>query len=248
MTDTTLQSLKTGRLSTQAEQYLVRLIEGGTFDPGDRLPSEHELAAQLGISRATLREALQNLEQQGVVVRRHGVGTFVARSYTHLLDSGLERLESILELAARRGLPLGLDALEVRQKPADATIAEKLLIPHGSPVTSVERIIRADETPVAYMMDVTPASVLSPEEIGESFAGSVLDLLRQRPDLNVSQAVAVLVACSADRNLARRLEVRRGEAILLIEEVLFNDVGQPVEFSCNYFLPAFFRFHVVRRL
>jgi GntR family transcriptional regulator len=248
MTDTTLQSLRTGRLSAQAEQVLLTRIEEGTFRPGDRLPSEQELAARLGISRPTLREALQHLEQQGVVVRKHGIGTFVAQAYNHLLDSGLERLESILELAAHRGLQLRFNALQVQLKPANATLADKLRIPAGSLLTSVERVLCTDETPVAYMVDVVPASILSPADIGAAFRGSVLDLLRQRPDLNVSQAVAELIARNAGRSLASRLGVGRGEAILLIEELLFDEEGQPVEFSRNYFRPAFFRFHVVRRL
>ena len=76
-----MQQLKIDKtpLYLQARQHLLALIEDGTFRPGEQLPSEADLAGQLGISRPTLREALQHLERQGLIVRKHGVGTFVSR-------------------------------------------------------------------------------------------------------------------------------------------------------------------------
>jgi len=122
MSNDNVQPLRARRLSlvTQAQQYLLALVEKGTYRPGEQLPSEKELAAQLGISRPTLREALLNLEQEGVVVRKHGVGTFVAPGYDSRLESGLERLESILDLATRQHLQVQVENLDVQQVPANA--------------------------------------------------------------------------------------------------------------------------------
>jgi GntR family transcriptional regulator len=249
MTNDSLQPLRTNRisLSEQAQEYLHSLIDGGTYEPGERLPSEKELAARLGISRPTLREALQHLEQDGVVVRKHGVGTFVAPGYDHRLESGLERLESILELAARQGLDLRFSDLRIGEEPANAELADKLGVKPGCPLTRVERVIRADGRPVAYMEDIVPAAVLSGADIDKGFRGSVLDLLRQAEDLRVAQAVADIVALNADAALASRLSVEEGQALLLLEEVLFDEEGKVVEFSRNYHIPDFFRFHIVRR-
>jgi GntR family transcriptional regulator len=249
MTDGLVQPLKANRLSlsTQAQQYLRSLIENGTYRPGEQLPSQAELAVQLGISRPTLREALLNLEQEGIIVRRHGVGTFVAPGYGERLESGLERLESILESAARQGQALHFDALDVQQVPADEGLAERLQVPPGTPLTSVGRAILAENIPVAFMQDILAAAVLAPTDIGTSFNGSVLDLLRQLPGRHVAQAVAEIVALNADAFLASTLEVAPGAAIVLIEEMLFDDQGIPMGFSRNYFIPEFFRFHVVRR-
>jgi GntR family transcriptional regulator len=249
MTDNGVQPIRTQKVSlpTRAQHYLLELIEDGTYQPGERLPSEADLAVQLGISRPTLREALLNLEQEGVIVRRHGVGTFVRPPYARRLEGGLERLESILELAARQGLQLHFRALEVEHEPASPELASILHLPAGQPLTRVQRVILVDGTPVAYMLDVVPSALLAPEEIDEDFGGSVLDLLRQRENLQAAQAVADIVALDADRSLAEKLAVRRGQALLLIEEILFDDGGTPIEFSRNYFVPDFFRFHVVRR-
>jgi GntR family transcriptional regulator len=231
----------------QTQQYLLDLIEQGTYEPGEQLPSEKLLAVQLGISRSTLREALLNLEQDGVVIRRHGVGTFVAPGYEHRLESGLERLESILELAARQGFQVRIEGLEVRQMSADAQLGERLQVPPGTELTGVRRVICVDKTPIAYMADFVLSSILPPDQVGESFNGSVLDLLREKELAEITQVVAHIVAMTADRSLGERLKVKRGQPLLLMEETVFAGDGEIVEFSRNYFVPDHFQFHVIRR-
>jgi len=248
MTNSAVQPLKTNRTSlpAQAQQYLLSLIRAGTYQPGEQLPSENELATQLGISRPTLREALHNLEQEGVVVRRHGVGTFIASGYGRRLESGLERLESILTLAARQGMQIRCEGLEAKEEPADSELAERLQVSQGTPLTCVCRVIMVDRTPVAYMFDAVPASILAPRNVDGAFNGSVLDLLRQKVNLPIALAIADIVALNADAFLARKLSIEPGQAILLIEETLMDNKGLVVDFSRNYFIPDFFRFHVVR--
>ena len=243
-----MRPLKVNRLplSLQAQQYLRHTIENGTYQPGERLPSEANLAAELGISRGTLREALLNLEQEGIIVRKHGVGTFVAPGCEHRLESGLERLESILELAARRGLQTKFDALQVREEPADVELADRLQATPGTLVTSVRRVIVVDKVPVAYMRDVVLTSILPSVAVDESFNGSVLDLLKHKREQPIAQAMADIVALNADASLADRLGLEPGQAVLLIEETLFDKRGMPIGFSENYFVPDFFRFRVVR--
>lgn len=248
MTDDLVQPIRTSRisLSLQAQQYLLSLIEDGSYEPGEQLPSEFELAAQLGISRPTLREALLNLEQEGFIVRKHGVGTFVAAGYRNRLESGLERLESVLELAAQQKMRVAVRDLVVSEEPAGAELAEWIRITPGLPVTVVRRVIVVDEVPVAYLVDSVPGSILSPADVTADFHGSVLDLLRQKPGVRVAHAVANIVAINADPFLAGKLGVNPGQALLLLEETVHDGAGQPFEFSRNYFVPEFFRFRVVR--
>lgn len=249
MNSDVVRPLKTNRdsLSTQALQYLTGLLEDGAYQAGEQLPSEADLAAQLGISRPTLREALLNLEQEGLVVRKHGVGTFVTAGYESRLESGLERLESILELAARQEMQLTYDDLLVREEAAEPGLDDKLQIAPGSSVTKVQRVIQSEGRPVAYMVDLVPSAILPAAAIDRTFSGSVLDLLRKNHNTEIAQAVADIVALNADGSLAQRLAVEPGEAVLLLEEVLFDAAGRAIGCSRNYFLPDFFRFHVVRR-
>lgn len=248
MTDDRVQPIKAKvSLSAQVRQYLQDLFDSGTYAPGEQLPSENELATQLGISRSTLREALRDLESEGAIVRKHGVGTFVASSYEHRLETGLERLESVLTVALRQGSLVHCSDLQVQAEPASPEVAAKLQVRPGSTLTSVSRIIVVDDRPSAFMLDVVPTSILSPEDVDDSFDGSVLDLLRQKQDLQAAWAVADIVACSADEQLAEELGVPPGHALLLLEELLYNAESQPLEFSLNFFVPDRFRFHLVRR-
>ena len=244
-----MQPLKVERASlpVQTQQYLLSLLENGVYQPGDQLPSENELASQLGISRPTLREALRNLEQDGVVIRKHGVGTFVSHAFGDRLESGLERLESILELAGRQGLQLSYDALQVWEEAADKELAETLQVSPGTVLTNVSRVIKGEGRPVAYMVDVVRATVLGPDDVDGDFNGSVLDLLRQKPELRVDQAVADIVALDADADLARQLEIEPGRAVLLVQETMYDGAGSAIGFSRNFFNPDFFRFHIIRR-
>ncbi|NLE99955.1 MAG: GntR family transcriptional regulator [Anaerolineales bacterium] len=239
--------LRTDKLHRQVEQHLLALIHSGFYRPGERLPSEIDLARQIGVSRPTLREALLHLKQAGVVVRKHGVGTFVASAYGLHLESGLERLESVQEMAARQGVEARIEALESSLEGASDDVAEWLGIEPGAPLTTIRRTIVVDGKPVAYMVDAVLPSLLTPQDIDSSFGGSVLDVLRQQPHVHVAQAIAHIVPVNADGFLAGRLRVRVGQALLLLEELLVEDEGAPIEFSRNYFAPDCFRFHIIRR-
>src|SRR5918997_4284125 len=99
-----------------AEEALRSWLATGRHRPGERLPPEQELSAHLGISRGTLRTALQRLEDTGEIVRRQGSGTYVGRVQGTALDEGLEKLVSYRELARRRGVDLSLGELQVDER------------------------------------------------------------------------------------------------------------------------------------
>ncbi len=244
-----MHELKTDRrpLHIQTQRHLLRLIEEGAYEPGEQLPSESKLAAQLGISRPTLREALFYLEQEGVIVRKHGVGTFVAPAYQERLVSGLERLDSIMAMAKRHGMSAQVLRLSVQEVGADEQVATRLNLAPGTPLTCVRRSIAVDGCSAAYLVDFVPGEVLAPETVDGSFDGSVLDLLMQRASVRICQAVAEITAINADARLAEQLDTEPGEALLLLSETLLTEEFVPVEFSRNYFLPDFFDFHVLRR-
>src|SRR5919201_1098957 len=120
----------------------------GRHRPGDRLPPEHELGAMLGVSRGTLRTALERLESTGEIVRRQGSGTFVASiARPPALDEGLERLESYTSLARRRGVKLTLGELSIEREPLDADGAGKFGVEPGTLATTIGRLLLADDEP-----------------------------------------------------------------------------------------------------
>ena len=212
-----------------------------------RLPTEPKLARQLGVSRATLREAMRTFETQGLLRRRQGVGTFVVRPQ-HVLDSGLEVLESIETLAERSGLRVMPGELEIGHRFAREREARTLGLKPGSSVTQVSRVILAEGHPVAYLLDILPMHVLSPEEISNGFRGSVLDFLILRGNPQLINSHCEIAATAATSEIARALNIQRGDSLLRFESRLFSIEGEVIDYSLGYFLPGYFRFHVIRQL
>jgi GntR family transcriptional regulator len=223
---------------------LADLIAG--LPANSRLPSEPDLAKQLGVSRATLREAMRMFETQGLIRRRQGAGTFVVGKVP-VLESGLEVLESMLTLARRMNMDVGPGEVYIDRVPAEGECAEALGVAEGAGLVRVSRTMRADSRPVAYLVDTLPENVLHPDELGNKFGGSVLDYLLQRGDpLTVSRAEISATSASAD--VAKMLEIQRGDVLLDFRAKLFTASGSVVDFSHSYFLPGYFKFHVVRRV
>jgi len=251
----------TGRLRTdqrplyvQASEALENLVQNGHYAAGDRLPSEIELSQQLGISRPTLREALRLLEEEGVIIRRHGVGTFVAAPQP-IIESGLEVLESIERLAERRGLSTGMVELMIEERPATPHELHELELNAATPVTAVKRVVLTDGQRIAYLTDVVPQKYLrridlqNPTRPTQStFRGSVLNLFLERGRPELSHSRTELVAVAADAKLARYLRIQPGAPLLKLEARLYAQNNQVVDYSRSYFVPDRFRFHVVRRI
>lgn len=215
-------------------------------EAGARLPSEPALARQLGVSRATLREAMRTFEVQGLIRRRQGSGTFVV-GQVPVIEAGLEVLESLETMAVRFGLEVSVAELRVEGFSADAEAAESLGVNLGTRLTRIRRVMREENRPVAYLVDTLGAGVLSSEQLGNEFKGSVLDLLLQRGDpLTVSKAAITAGAAPAD--VAKALQIQRGDVLLEFISKLYDSTGSVLDYSLSYFIPGYFHFHVVRRV
>jgi len=212
-----------------------------------RLPSEPDLARQMGVSRATLREAMRAFEGQGLIRRRQGVGTFVI-ARVPVLDSGLELLESIETLAQRIGLPVKMGELQVRQESASVDEASLLNLAPGSQVTCITRVIHTENRPIAFLVDTLPADLLTPAELEAGFTGSVLDLLLRRGDPPLTSSRTEIRAVGASQEVARALQIQREDVLLHFSAQLYSQEGMIVDHSISYFLPGYFRFHVNRRV
>jgi GntR family transcriptional regulator len=212
-----------------------------------RLPSEPALARKLGVSRATLREAMRSFETQGLIRRKQGVGTFVIGDIP-VLESGLEVLESIETLAGRINLSVSTGSLEIEKLPADEDSSAILEVPIGSVLTRISRVIATGERPVAYLVDTLPESIMTQEYLAKGFKGSVLDLLLQKGSPLLSKSRTEINAVNASPIIARLLEIPRGDVLLHFTASLYSVSGKVIDLSDSYFLPGYFRFHVNRRV
>ena len=237
----------TDELSTyqRLQNELSAIIEKAP--KGTKLPSEPKLAEQLGVSRATLREAMRTFEGQGLIRRRQGEGTFVV-GHPQVIDTGLEVLQSIESLAKKLGLEVSMGDLKISKIEANAEQAKALQIEEGASLIYVSRVILTDDRPVAFLVDILPQEYLSQEALQESFNGSVLDFLLRRQQPKLTQSLTDIEAVAASSSIARALEIQRGDVLQKFAARLFTADNQVIDYSTSYFLPGYFHFQVVRRV
>lgn len=214
---------------------------------GEKLPSEPQLAKQLGVSRATLREAMRIFETQGFIHRKQGVGTFVIPP-GHVIETGLEVLESIHSQAQRMGFKVQVGPYYFSKIQASQDTAEHLGIKEGAPLVEVSWVMETQGRPVAYLVDVLPEDVLEKIDVHKNFNGSVLDMLMSKPELALTTSRTEISAIAAPANIARALGIQRGDVVLFFEATLYTGEGRIVDYSHSYYLPGYFKFHVVRRV
>jgi GntR family transcriptional regulator len=213
---------------------------------GHRLVSEPELAKQMGVSRATLREAMRTFETQGLIRRRQGAGTFVVGKVP-VIEAGLEVLESLETMARRMNLTITASDLYIEPVEADKETAQGLDVPEGTRVTRIRRVMCADSRPVAYLIDILPQEILKPDAVPEKFSGSVLDYLLSS-SVNLTLSRAAISATNAQAEVAKALEIQRDDVLLQFTSQLYDFNGKVVDYSTSYFIPGYFHFHVNRRI
>jgi GntR family transcriptional regulator len=208
----------------------------------------------LGVSRGTLRTALQRLEHTGEIVRRQGSGTFVGRVATPTaFVEGLERLEPYSMLARRRGVKLGVRDVEIEERPIGADVARKFALPPETIVQHVSRLVLAEGEAAAYMTDVVHPSIALPSasalrrafERGEM----ILDVLIGHGVPIAFATTRVLPRLITPReHVGRLFGVSRTTAVLELEETIHVTSGEVVHHSRDLFGPGGMDLHVVRAL
>ncbi|RCK72515.1 MAG: Transcriptional regulator in cluster with Zn-dependent hydrolase [Anaerolineae bacterium] len=221
-------------------------IRQGQYKPGSQLPSEAELINMLRVSRSTLREALRLLEEQGLIIRKRGLGTFVS---TRSIVKDLSQNFGITEMISQAGLLPGTLNESIRLEKVDKTIAERLHLTAGDSVLVVERIRTANEVPIVWSIDYVPAMLLGdidPDTLNFQ-QQSLYDFLYHKLNLRVVYGIAQLYPLSASRELAQKLHVRPRESLLLVEQTDYDDKNQPVIHSIEYHLPDKITFVIYRK-
>lgn len=234
-------------LPRRVANALREAIRDGSRAIGERLPMETVLAEQLGVSRATLREGLRILESEGLIVRRGGVGTFVAPAMSPI-RSGIERLYGITEFIRRAGYTPGLRDLRLTTASASPDVARALGLDSGASILHLSRTYTADDRPVIQCEDDLPEALVSASADLASLRGeiSLYDLLRERCGLDIRRAVATIIPILPDARLAGQLEVDRRQPLLVLEQVHYVADGRAVLLSRNTHDSRAIEFQVLR--
>jgi GntR family transcriptional regulator len=214
--------------------------------PGDRLPAEPKLAAELDVSRPTLREALQSAEDEGLVVRRPGVGT--VKTHSPPLANDLSINTGVSDLIRQHGLRPGTRQLEIELRHADAQEADRLRLRRPARVWVIDRVRTADDVPVIDSRDIVAETVLAPAELeAEPLTDGSLYAYLSDKDHEVHHGVASIHPVTAGARLAQRLEVKRGALLMQLVQVDYDVGGDPLLLSVEHHVPDAFEFTVSRR-
>ena len=233
--------------SVSVQDELKQRIDRGELPAGTRLPSEPELAAELQVSRATLREALRAMELEGLLRRRQGSGTFVAEHprMANSLDVNFGVTDAIRAAGMTAGIASGRHWVE----PASAGEAALLELEPGQDVLVIERVRTAEGKPVVLSRDMFPSRLLDrhPGAVEDMMERSIYDVLERELGVVINHGVARFRPVRADHAVAGRLGVPRGELLLYLWQVDYAMDGAPVLSSHEFHLADAFDFTVVRR-
>lgn len=215
------------------EQWLMAVIGNGLLVPGDKLPREEVLAADLGVSRMTLRQALASLEGLGRVLRKPGRlgGTFIAEPK---IVCDLTGLAGFTEQMRRAHVRAGARVIRAVSRPAGRATGRALGIERDDEVHEVVRVRSANREPLAIEQACFPAA-LFPDMLEHRLTGSLYTLLAKRYDQAPHTATEVLEPVIASAEQAGLLRVDEGSPLMLIERTAFTASGVPVEHAIDVF-------------
>ena len=212
---------------------------------GGQLPSEPELAAQFGVSRGTIRQALTILEREGVLFRRQGAGTFV-----HDISRVLTRAEHAHEfsdLLRLAGFEPQIKLISFDYVPLHEKWAAQLDVKPQSQALTIRKLFLADGQPAIYCIDAIPQDLISgPFDQGE-LCQPVFDFMKTHCGQVTMQNLAEIVPDIADDELADLMQMASGQPLLRIDEIGYNDEGKPNIFTRAYYRDKFIRFSLLRK-
>lgn len=217
-------------LYVKIREALRSEITQGVLTRGQKLPSEEELASKYGVSRMTVRQGIADLIDEGLLYRRHGVGTFVA--FPHV-ERDHSRLTNFFEMSKTKGIDARARVLSLEVIPAKQKVAKALDIAEGETVIRIRTLRFADDVP----MTVHEAHV--PHKLFGSLLLENLKALESRPlwsfietcGYKIKRAVQRLEAREASEELAALMEMEEGAPILYKERTVYAEDGTPVEFT-----------------
>lgn len=217
-------------------------IDIGVYEVGERLPSEFELSKTLGVSRATLREALRMLEDEQVITRRHGVGTFV--NHKPVFSSGIEELCSVTEMISRGNKQPGTIFLSTFEKQATEEEWERFNNDAFNELIVVERVRTADQVPVVYCLDKIPKHYLPRYTASQD--QSMFDQLEME-GIKISHALTQIEPLGYHEEVSPILRCDPETSLLLLKQMHYDELERPILYSINYFRADQFKFHVLRK-
>jgi DNA-binding GntR family transcriptional regulator len=220
-------------IASQATTILSERIRTQVYAPGSRLPSESELAIELGVSRASIRSALGRLAAEGLVIRKQGDGTYVNAHIEHI-PTRLGGLWSFNRLIDHSGHTPHIRLLDQTVRQPDAAEAEALRLTGVEPVLSLARIFYADDIPAILAYSLVPLHMLQVpvEECDGSLPLS--EFVQRYYKSEIAYVIFDIEAIVPNETIRTTLDLAAGQPLLKLSQVFYDKVNQPVFYSIAF--------------
>ena len=242
---TSQESRDTRPLYLQTVDLIRALIARSELKSGDRIPSVEELAAGFSVSRVTVREAISYLENHGVLLRKHGVGTFLTKSQDSGLTGGLETLTPLRVLAERAGKRARVLKKQVVFTSAPTDVAQILGIREGHQIILATTLEAVDRTPCMLNRDYIQGNTEILQNL-DHLDCSIIDYLRQTQGGAHIRARSELTAVEAEEDIAVIMGIKPGRPLLRFHTAYFSLEGDVLAAGITDFLTEHFQFHIMR--
>ncbi|MGR3905585.1 GntR family transcriptional regulator [Burkholderia sp. SR8] len=241
MTPPNVVPLSAPPLYVQIKDTLRARILDGTYAPHSRMPSEHELCAMFDVSRITVRQALGDLQKEGLLFKLHGKGTFVSKPKAF---QNVTSLQGFAEAMSSMGYEIVNQLRTFRTVKADRHLATKLSVPEGAPLVEIHRVRLLNREPVSLEQTWVP------EALGKRLAGADLAtrdiflILENDCGVPLGHADVSIDAILADDEIVAALRVEESSPVLRIERLTHDAAGAPIDYEYLYFRGDAFQYRL----
>jgi len=212
----------------------------------EKLPSEQEFAKLLGVSRATVREAIKVLVSENIVYSKHGVGTFIVKG-TSQLSTSMNILESWTTIISKHGFAPGTQDVIIEIREADEKVAEKLGIHVGDNVVYLERLRTADGKPIVFVIDYAKYHEGMIQRYKETLPESFLAFIEDYTNSYLDHVICRIQPVSATGEIQRKLRQVDSHPLLFLEQVHCTQYGDPFFYSESYVISEMLQFNIIRK-
>lgn len=226
MIQTVLRRKSATPLHVQISEALRLQIQNAILKAGENFPSERELAETYGVSRMTVRQALQRLRQDGLIYHERGVGTFVS---SRKIDVHTRNLGGFSDEMLALGIEPSSRVLQLKCESANEQVAHDLDLEADERVFHLERLRLADGEPMAFEATFLPEKLCPELDKWDLTENSLYRILTDDYNLQMSHAAEILEAAAATAFIAKQLGVKTGAPVLLVHRVVFSASNQPIE-------------------
>lgn len=236
-----IQPLSPTPLYAQIKDLLRARVLDGTYQPHQQMPSESEMIAAFNVSRITVRQALNDLQNEGLIFRIHGKGTFVSKPKAF---QDLGRLQGFGEAMRQMGYETFARVVSIRNVVPTVQVQERLHLPKRAKVTELQRVRFLNREPISLDVTYLPVAIgvrLAKEDLATR---DVFVILENDYGMSLGHADVQIGSTLADENLATQLRVEEGSPVLVIERTTHTSDGTPIDYEHLYYRGDAFQYKV----